>query len=86
MEPEKCQSCGMPIEVEDLYGTEKDGQKNKDYCINCYENGEFSHPEITMEEMIDVCVPYLSQSGMDKQKARAILSKIFPQLKRWKNK
>ena len=50
-----CQSCAMPM-TEELYGSNKDGSKNEDYCIYCYENGEFT-ADISMEEMIDFCVP-----------------------------
>ncbi|WP_456283452.1 zinc ribbon domain-containing protein [Bacillus sp. JZ34] len=32
MEHHVCQSCGMPMTSE-LFGTEKDGGKNRDYCI-----------------------------------------------------
>lgn len=39
-----CQSCAMPM-TEELYGS-----KNEDYCIYCYENGEFT-ADISMEEI-----------------------------------
>lgn len=46
-----CNSCGRPIVKED-YGTNKDGSLNSDYCIDCYQNGEFTEPDITLSEMI----------------------------------
>ena len=28
-----CQSCAMPMTDESIFGTNKDGSKNSDYCI-----------------------------------------------------
>lgn len=73
-----CQSCAMPM-TEELYGS-----KNEDYCIYCYENGEFT-ADISMEEMIDFCVPKtVENTDMDEKTARKMLNEGFPQLKRWK--
>ena len=77
-----CQSCAMPMTEED-YGSEKDGSKSKDYCKYCYQNGEFTS-DITMEEMIDFCVPKTAQAtGMSEEEARRMSEEIFPKLKRW---
>lgn len=78
-----CHSCAMPM-TEELYGSNKDGSKNEDYCIYCYENGEFT-ADISMEEMIDFCVPKtVENTDMDEKTARKMLNEAFPQLKRWK--
>ncbi|VBB08254.1 Hypothetical protein LUCI_3525 [Lucifera butyrica] len=79
-----CQSCGMPLSDASLLGTEKTGEKNRDYCFYCYENGCFKQPDITMEQMIEICVPYMKEHGMEEAKAREILNQQLPQLKRWK--
>ena len=80
-----CQSCGMPLTGEDLLGTNADGSKSEDYCNNCYEKGQFTS-EMTMEEMIEFCIPHLVQAkpGMTQQEARKIMQEILPTLKRWK--
>ncbi|KZL89931.1 effector binding domain-containing protein [Clostridium magnum] len=83
MEENYCQSCGMPMN-EEFYGTEANNEKNQEYCIYCYENGAFKQPELTMEQMIDVCVPFMKNKGMKEQEARALMSSCLPQLKRWK--
>jgi len=83
MERKYCQSCGMPME-DSLYGTEKDGTKSDDYCIYCYKDGEFENPNETMEDMIETCVPFMKESGMDEKQSREILNNTLPQLKRWK--
>ena len=46
-----CQSCGMPMDRLELMGTEKDGSKSTIYCKFCYQNGEFTDPDITLEAM-----------------------------------
>jgi radical SAM superfamily enzyme len=79
-----CQSCAMPIEDEDLKGTNKDGSKNEDYCTYCYQNGEFTS-QVTMEEMVEICIPHTVDGGVypDKETAREEMTAFFPQLKRW---
>lgn len=77
-----CQSCAMPMTDED-FGTEKDGSKSEEYCKYCYQNGEFTS-DITMEEMIDFCVPKTAEAtGMSEEEARKMSEEFFPQLKRW---
>lgn len=46
-----CNSCGRPIVKAD-YGTNADGSLNDEYCKDCFQNGEFTEPDITLEEMI----------------------------------
>lgn len=77
-----CQSCAMPM-TDDDFGTEKDGSKSEEYCKYCYQNGEFTS-DITMEEMIDFCVPKTAEAtGMSEEEARKMSEEFFPQLKRW---
>ena len=35
-----CQSCGMPIEKDEIIGTNADGSKNNDYCVYCFKDGK----------------------------------------------
>ena len=69
------------------YGTNADGTKSEDYCAYCYTNGQFNAPNMTMEEMINVCIPHVvnGNKGMDEKKARELMEQTLPQLKRWKN-
>ncbi len=85
MEKKICQSCGMPIISEDLLGKNKDGSINNDYCKYCYKNGEFID-KVSMEEYIAMCSQYGSQAGMTNAEMRQYCKKLFPNLKRWKNK
>ncbi|WP_338751138.1 effector binding domain-containing protein [Bacillus sp. FJAT-52991] len=79
-----CQSCGRPLTDQSLLGTEKEGQLSKDYCTYCYEAGEFKQPDLTVEEMIDICVPHLKKDGMKEDQARQMLASFLPNLKRWR--
>lgn len=78
-----CQSCAMPMTSDDLYGTNKDGSTNYDYCKYCYDNGEFIH-KVSMEEFVDMCSRFGEQAGMTNEQMKEYCSKIFPTLKRWK--
>jgi len=83
MEQMICQSCGMPM-TGDLYGTNKDGSKNQEYCKYCYTGGAFHNPDETLEQMIDTCVPFMVEQGCSEGDARSQLNALLPQLKRWK--
>lgn len=83
--PEKtviCQSCSMPLEEKD-YGTNADGSKNEDYCIYCYKDGKFVN-DVSVEEYIEMNIPFAEQAGMTKEQMREHCEKVFPTLKRWK--
>ncbi|MFO6495803.1 MULTISPECIES: zinc ribbon domain-containing protein [Bacillus] len=79
-----CQSCGMPMDHEEL-GTEKGGGKNRDYCKYCYGEGQFKQPDATLQDMIEICVPYLKEEGKTEVEARKLLESTLPHLKRWRS-
>lgn len=86
MEAKYCQSCGMPMgDTDEMYGTNQDKTKSEDYCTYCYMDGKFTS-EMTMDEMIEVCVPpYVAANpGMSEEEARKMMKEFFPKLKRWK--
>lgn len=84
-----CQSCGMPMQTSDQFGTNKDGSLNHEYCCYCYKDGMFVQ-DCTMDEMIDHCIRFLDEfnSGSDTKFSRAEaiahMKEYFPHLKRWK--
>ncbi len=48
-----CQSCGMPLSKDPQKGgTKSDGTKSTDYSSYCYQNGSFTEPDITVQDMI----------------------------------
>lgn len=81
-----CQSCSMPL-TEPQKGTEADGALSPNYCKYCYDKGKFTH-DMTMEEMIDFCAPFMAKSNPDMtvEQAKAQMQTFFPQLLRWKGK
>lgn len=80
-----CQSCAMPMEKPELFGTNADGSKSADYCSYCFLNGKFTQPDITMQQMIDQCVKHMAeQKIMPEKQARELMTKYLPALKRWK--
>ena len=82
-----CQSCAMPMDKPELFGTEANGNPSTNYCTYCYQKGVFTEPGITMEQMIDKCVKHMvEQKIMPEDKARALMTKYLPQMKRWKTK
>jgi len=85
MEEKYCQCCGMPMgETDEMYGSELDGIKSKDYCKYCYENGKFTFNG-SMEDMIELCVPNMASANpnMKEDEARDAMREWFPTLKRW---
>jgi uncharacterized lipoprotein YddW (UPF0748 family) len=86
-----CQSCGMPLNSNEVRGTEVDGSLSQDYCVYCYKDGKFTS-DLTMEEMIENNLNYLDEFNNDydkkfsKDEARAEMQKFFPTLNRWKEK
>jgi len=84
-----CQSCGMPLENDEMKGTERNGKKSDDYCMYCYANGSFTR-KMTMDDMIMSNIQFLDQwiesTGvqMTEEEAVAELKKFLPTLKRWK--
>lgn len=73
----------MPMENE-IFGSEKDGSINSDYCQYCYHQGAFTS-QCSMEEMIEQCVPFWVEAdpSMTPEKARTSMKEFFPTLKRW---
>jgi len=78
-----CQSCGMPMVKEELFGKNKDGSQSTEYCIYCYPNGEFNNPDETFQEMVESCVPFMMKEGLTEDQARDYLIKNLKNLKRW---
>ena len=78
-----CQSCGMPMKIDSDFGTNADQTKNQEYCTYCYQNGGFTKPDITMEEMIQGCIGIMVKYGMPEEQAKQHMTTLIPTLKRW---
>lgn len=83
-----CQSCGMPLETQEVIGTNADQSKNEDYCVYCFKDGGFTQ-DITMEEMINISLEHMKEMfandpDFNAQEALSKMHSFFPELKRWK--
>ena len=80
-----CQSCGMPMSKDPQKGgTEKDGSKNLKYCSYCYQDGNYTSPEIdTPKKMQAFCIEKMKEQGMPRFIAW-IFTRGIPKLERWK--
>jgi hypothetical protein len=82
-----CQSCAMPLMKPEDFGTNADGSKNKDYCIYCFKDGQFTEPNLTVEEMMEMVEHMLIKvAKVPEEKAKVIVQILIPQLKRWREK
>lgn len=80
-----CQSCGMPLKKDEKGGgTNANGSKSKMYCSRCYENGKFTSPNITVQQMQELVRGKMNEIGFP-----GFLSGFFvkgiPKLERWKS-
>jgi hypothetical protein len=73
----------MPLDKEELFGTETDGNLNQDYCIYCYKDGAFTN-NMTLEETIADSINYAEMAGMTKEVMLEHARTVLPTLKRWK--
>jgi len=79
-----CQSCSMPLDNPDLLGTEKDGSKSQEYCKYCYEVGEFTDPDMSLEDMQSLVIDKLEQENVPEDIIEGAVNSL-PRLRRWKN-
>ena len=80
-----CQSCGMPFKRDEKGGgSNADGTISKMYCSRCYENGKFTYPDITAEEMQAFVKEKLRSMGGIMKLFAGVFTKGIPKLDRWK--
>ena len=80
-----CQSCGMPMQKGEDFGTNADGTKNREYCGFCFKDGRFVDEGITVEQKIATVVEIAkTQMKMPEEKAREMANNTIPKLRRWR--
>jgi len=78
-----CQSCAMPLEKPDDFGSNADGSRNDDYCRYCFQEGKFTEPDLNAKQMIENIeriMKGMKIPGEIIEQTKAII----PSLKRWK--
>lgn len=79
-----CQSCGMPLKRDEKGGgTNADGSKSNMYCSHCYENGTFTLPDITLEQMKERVKNKLREFGFPGFLA-GLFTRNIHKLERWR--
>ena len=83
-----CQSCGMPLDKKEFFGTSTDKTQNEEYCIYCFKDGKFTM-DVTIDEMIDISLKHMNElfkndSNYNEKAALEKMRSFFPLLKRWK--
>jgi hypothetical protein len=80
-----CQSCGMPMNEAGDFGTEEDGSGSEIYCSHCYQQGAFTEPDMTQDEMIRRCAPVLAKEcQIPTEQAAVMVRQYLSGLKRWR--
>jgi hypothetical protein len=80
-----CQSCAMPMEKPEDFGTNADGSKSNDYCHYCFQKGKFTEPNLTVEQMIDkVSNLIMTKMKMSETQAKQMATMFIPTLERWR--
>ncbi len=83
----QCQSCGMPLKKDKKWGgSEKDGRLSKMYCSSCYQNWEFTRPNISLEEMKKLVDNVLKKEMKWWKIFRWLAINQIPRLERWTKK
>lgn len=65
-----CQSCSIPLEREEIIGSNQDCSKNNDYCIYCYKHGEFTDGIKNLEKYTEYSLQFAEQAIMTKEQMR----------------
>ncbi|UPK67249.1 zinc ribbon domain-containing protein [Chitinophaga filiformis] len=79
-----CQSCSMPIDDPAMAGTEKNGAPSKEYCKYCYQQGAFTTPNMTLDEMRTVVKTEMEKRHIGQEIINLAVNTL-PNLKRWRN-
>lgn len=87
MKKQTCQSCGMPIERADQFGTEKDGSYSSEYCHYCYQNGEWTDPNMSLTQAVEKgheAIDQMPVGALKKKMMKLGCGLMMKNLKRWK--
>ena len=76
-----CESCGMPLK-DGVRGTDADRSVSDKYCVHCYQEGAFTAPGATVDEMREYSIKGMTESGWPRFLAK-FLTKNTGRLPRW---
>lgn len=78
-----CQCCGLPFPPV-MRGSNRDQSKNNDYCFDCFENGEFTDHQLTIQDMEKKLLTMARHRDEISIEEAHQTIRILPDLKRWK--
>jgi hypothetical protein len=81
--PTLCQSCGIPLDTEQLKGTKTNGLKTDEYCKFCYDAGSFVEPTMTFNNMKETVETQMKKLQLSEHLIQDAVN-ILPTLNRWK--
>ena len=72
----QCQSCGMPMNAPEQFGTNADGGANREYCRYCFQEGDFT-VKSEFDAFVDMQVAIaVGKLGMSETDARAMAKNV----------
>lgn len=81
-----CQCCSMPIPDPALHGTEADDSMSEHYCKFCYDHGDFTARNVTMDEFIEATADMEAKAlGISREEAVSLMATLLPYLDRWRS-
>ena len=76
-----CQSCAMPPAKPADHGTEADGTGSEEFCTHYYQGGEYTAPDMNIDQMAEIVAGLIDRSGDGATKAAR---ESLVGLKRWR--
>ncbi len=75
----------MPLEASfNNFGTDADGSPVSEYCMFCYQNGAFTNPTQTVDEMVQSSIGFMTANmGFEQDQATQMSNDVIRGLKRW---
>jgi hypothetical protein len=81
--PTLCQSCGIPLDTDQLKGTRTNGLKTDEYCKFCYKAGAYLEPHMTFNNMKETVETQMKKLQLSESLIQDAVN-ILPTLNRWK--
>ena len=66
------------------WGTEADLSPASEYCQFCYQGGAFTKPDLTVDEMVESSIGFMtSDLGFEREEAEKLSNDVIRGLSRW---
>ncbi len=76
-----CQSCAMPLAKSEDRGTKADGKRSEEFCTHCYQGGEFTAPDLNIDQMAEIVARFIDKPGDEATRAA---KESLGGLRRWR--